>query len=1128
MTEPAKPIKEKLSQNAPLLRKITAPALPRTLLHRKALIAHLREAIARQPQENGTRTNYKLVLLCAPAGYGKTTLLADFAHTTQLPSCWYFLDHTDADSTIFLRNLIASVRHTFPHFGSSLDGFFFNGPSESVSYTESTYQAVIDALCSALATEISEHFALFLCNYEEINENESLNRLVTRLLKILPAHITLVIESRVMPDISFIPLFIHEEMAGLDRNSLRFSTQEIFDLARLHGLTTFTEVEAEQLALAFDGWIVGILLGTRLGDLRLYPFSQDRLPSNLDQSDPHEGSVSAQKRKNLFAYIVNEAFQQDMSAYTFLQAASLLREMEPAMCNVLLDITNADECLTRLEHNNLFVISHNDGTEPIYTCHPVIRDLLCQEFCQQAPQRFIHLHRKAAELWQARRNYDQALYHAFEAGATDLAVQMIIDAYKQLLQQKRLDTLLRWLERLPTETRESNSRLLLIQATLFLARGLHSLARPILEKAAALTSAGGKSSSSADEHILQIEVDILRSKVLFQAGDYFLARTVCQQALLQLPDNEIELRAAAEMRLGLCANLLGDFSSGLIHLQQALTIWSNQLPLNQAADIHGALANTYYLTGNFALAEHHLTRALNYCEQLHDEQGKVDNLIRKGLLHLHQGLYTQAEAVLLQALELARTALHDQRCEAYALANLGSVYIEQAMYAQALTFCEDGLALAYQCGNRSLINTTLANIAITHLLMGDTPSALLFAQKITVQITDEKAMSYEHVWREITYGMIFLYQGRYDEAYTRLADIQEGLNASNLKRVQFQAKLRLAACQLARHRQAEVVHLLEDIAGLFAGHDGYKQLVRVELRWQPALLQAVKNLPQLARFRDILELPADRQPITTDPQTISSVAMVQPRLPKLTIQAFGEPVVLINEQPIKRWRMARAMELFFFLLDAATPLSKEHIITTLWPQFDDQINQTFHSTLHHLRKLIGESCIVFHTNGYSLDLVPCYGDNIWYDVKEFQTWNKEANQALAYKDDTTARKALLRMVELYQGDYGRPFYSDWCTLRRDELCTVYLEARRQLAQIAWRGNAYDECVQHWRQLLKRDNCQEEAHYGIMLCYLRQAKRSAALRQYHACKETLQQELGLQPGVAIEKLYQHLTGSVDLM
>ncbi|HEU5229678.1 MAG TPA: bacterial transcriptional activator domain-containing protein, partial [Ktedonobacteraceae bacterium] len=138
----------------------------------------------------------------------------------------------------------------------------------------------------------------------------------------------------------------------------------------------------------------------------------------------------------------------------------------------------------------------------------------------------------------------------------------------------------------------------------------------------------------------------------------------------------------------------------------------------------------------------------------------------------------------------------------------------------------------------------------------------------------------------------------------------------------------------------------------------------------------------------------------------------------------------------------------------------------------------------------------------------------------------EADRAAAHEDDPSAKKALLSMVDLYQGDYGRPFSNDWCIFRRDELCTMYLEARRQLAQIAWRGQAYDESIHHWHHILNRDNCQEEAHYHIMLCYLRQANRSAALRQYQLCKETLQEELGIEPGPAIENLHRRLRSKTE--
>jgi DNA-binding SARP family transcriptional activator len=266
------------------------------------------------------------------------------------------------------------------------------------------------------------------------------------------------------------------------------------------------------------------------------------------------------------------------------------------------------------------------------------------------------------------------------------------------------------------------------------------------------------------------------------------------------------------------------------------------------------------------------------------------------------------------------------------------------------------------------------------------------------------------------------------------------------------------------------------------------------------------------------------------PQVSAPVAHPVQQTTRITIRAFGEPAVLLDDQPIKGWRMARAMEFFFFLLDAGSPESKERIITALWPEFDENVNQTFHSTLHQLRKLLGDSCFVFHTNGYSLQLAACYGDNVWYDVQEFSLRRREAEQALADKDDSVAKKALQSMVELYQGDYARSFSHDWCVFRRDELCTLYLEAQRQLAQIAWRGQIYDESIYHWRRILEKDNCREEAHYHIMLCFLRQARRSAALRHYHICKQTLREELGIDPGPAIENLYHRLrahTGSLDV-
>ncbi|MBA2682783.1 MAG: hypothetical protein H0U76_30870 [Ktedonobacteraceae bacterium] len=104
------------------------------------------------------------------------------------------------------------------------------------------------------------------------------------------------------------------------------------------------------------------------------------------------------------------------------------------------------------------------------------------------------------------------------------------------------------------------------------------------------------------------------------------------------------------------------------------------------------------------------------------------------------------------------------------------------------------------------------------------------------------------------------------------------------------------------------------------------------------------------------------------------------------------------------------------------------------------------------------------------------------------------------------------------------FYSDWCTPQRDELRQAHLNAHHRLAQIAWRGEQFDQSVIHWQQMLVVDNCLEDAHYGLMRCYLRLDKRGLALRQYQRVCTALQDELAVPPGPAIQSLYQRLVSS----
>lgn len=207
-------------------------------------------------------------------------------------------------------------------------------------------------------------------------------------------------------------------------------------------------------------------------------------------------------------------------------------------------------------------------------------------------------------------------------------------------------------------------------------------------------------------------------------------------------------------------------------------------------------------------------------------------------------------------------------------------------------------------------------------------------------------------------------------------------------------------------------------------------------------------------------------------------------------------------------------------------MRKEAIITALWPEVDEQTTRTFYSTIYYLRQALGgESVITAKGGAYALRLDALYGSDVWYDVAAFEEYQTRAKTASDDEDDEEARTAYLAMVDLYRGDYVQSFYCDWCTIRRDELRSAYLEALQHLALIAWRAEEIDESIAHWQQMLALDNWLEEAHYGLMRCYARQGKRGLALRQYQRCKDTLQQEFGTTPKASIQNLYQRLMGSL---
>lgn len=1108
-------------QDAYILRKLTGPPLPQTLLHREELLSRLSLVLTGKTQQHSQpqiQAASKLILLLAPAGYGKTTVLADFASRGNARYCWYMLDRTDSDIITFLQRLVLSIRQQLPNFGEELDDILVSIAQEHIRETEGISHLIplLDAFLQALETETKQQVVLLFCNYQEVNDTPILNQVTNYLLRGLPPHYALVIESRAIPELEFAHLLAHNQVYSFTQDDLRFSAHEVTRLALLQGIPSLSPGEAEQLESSFDGWISGMLLGTRLSNIRLLQGKRIPGPRTLNTSMHHQ---------QLFTYVVDSVFQRYPDLYTFLQEACILEEMLPSLCEEVLEIEHAEEYLQELERNGLFVTHRNEGEQQVYVCHQVLRDLFLEELERSNPQRFHALHQRAMHKLGKEQRYEQAIHHALQAQEDLMAARFIIDIFPGMFGQQRLTTLMRWCDLLSPAFREYAPQILLIQARVYLRLYNHTQALPLLERAEQVIFDKSSLIPPEHPHLLLTEIRIYKGSTLFRYGAYQQAADQCQQALDELPAHENVLRWEAYSIIGLSLCLRGDLPAGIAAVQKTLQFYGRSSSGYEVARLHSILANAYRWLGKLELAEHHVMRAMTCRLQMHDICGQIEDLNRLGLLKRSQGAIQEAEAYLLQALELARSPLHYESGQAYALVNLGNLYFDQAAFERALRTLEEGLALAEKLQDRYLINHTLCIMALTYLSLQDVETAHFLLSNAQFSPTQNEQPDYDRFLHDLTYSVLLLHEEHYDEALSYLTALQASPSTTE-KELMFVLQIRLAACYLGKQQSEDTLACLRKVKTALADSNGYGLCVLAELRNQPRLKHTLQTHPDLAQLRTLLHLEevGAPQPLE-EPVSMPVSSVEQKKGSRLRICAMGEPAVLIDENPVTRWRMARSMELFFLLLDQGHPLRKEQIIDALWQNYDKQSNQAFHSTLFYLRKAIGEACIVSQGGTYFLNLAAHYA-SIEYDVELFQEHFVRGKQLLEQEDEEGAQRAFEAMLALYRGDYVQTFYNDWSSSRRNELRQESLDAHRELALIAWHHEKIATSMKHWQQILASDNTQEEAHYGLMRCYVRQGKRSLALRQYRQCEKILQEELGARPGPTLQQFYQRLNNATS--
>ncbi len=829
-----------------LSTKLSIPPLRSRLVQRSRLIQKLNHGL-----ECG------LVLVSAPAGYGKSTLLSAWLSQVEFDAVWVSLDDKDNDLFRFLTYLSAALRLIDPGF----DQIYESSP---VTSQPPELEAILTPLINHIAV-VSKPFLVILDDYHLI-QDQAVHQTVGYLLDHRPEPLHLVIATRADPPLPLARLRARSEMLELRMTDLRFTTQEAADfLDHTMGLKVSLE-DVGRITQRTEGWIAG---------LQMAALSMQNASDVSSFITAFTGS-----HHYIFDYLLEEILgQQSPEIHRFLLHTSILDLLTAPLCDFLLE-SEADFTLTRsssvileeLDHANLFIIPL-DHEQRWYRYHPLFAELLRGYLQKNDPAHVPILHAQASTWYEEHGMISDAIRHSFAVNDWERIVRLVSANVFALLEQNELTTVARQLDYFTDEKSSARPWLLIGRAWLAAYTGQLSSVEPILK-------------------LIEAEIDNLKSEVELQTlgghiaairaytnwiGDRRdIAASAAQVALDWLPADERLIRCQAATLLGLT---LPDFSQRTQAFELALA-YARECPVSHVTIFaHGCWA--WYLAMQGNLHEAHAA----CLEAIRLSKSSSSHLSLPTLSHV----YTTLSAVLLEwndlegalhyskeAVDLARRweqadALH------FALDNYGYALFASGNVDGAF----DILRQAWQVARRTspwFEQITLSQEIEWHLTLGNLDAALQCLRLAQVDI-DETAnitfTAFKSMLMPLSLVQIFLAQKQYAKARALSTRLSEDTVISTIGHYRIRLLIWQALANCGLRQEALALASLKEALAL-AASGGYLRVFVVEGSRMIPLLRLARTAGIMPDYVNQLLAACEQSAKSQPSQPVTTPGLVEP------------------------------------------------------------------------------------------------------------------------------------------------------------------------------------------------------------------------------------------------------------
>ncbi len=1072
------------------LSKVILPSKRKNILRRARLIDALHRNLHR-----------KLNFISASAGYGKSSLLVDFASDIDSIVCWYHATAGDDDLATFAWYMLHSFRQRFPAFGKDLE--------DVLKSTQGRLQP--DRLAVGFINEFNscvDDYCVFLMDdFHVAGECPAIAEFIEVLFDHLPEHIRILIASRTIFGIPSTQLYIHGEIATINDEDLRFRAAEIQAFIRQNFHYKVSKEEAERLAERSDGWIVAILLAAQAQ-------SRGRMPD-----------LDAISKDRLYEFLAREVIERETPALReFMCSVSIFDEFDEAQCNYVLQIGSAGEFIAEMEARNLFVTQVETYAGIRYRFHQLFQEFLRKQLGDLPLEKRRSLNARAAQWYRNKRSWELAVHYKIIAGDAIEAAKWMEHAAKEMYVGGRLAVLHQWGDALAdrSEAIHYAPQVLLNLAKAYIDRGQLDVGERYLNQVEPIFQ-------KLDYTDQRINALLTRSTILWMRGQPEDALAISEQVQKRLDtkDNLQHFRWLQSERLkGLSLARLGRLEEALQNLGNAKdgfaallqkeksTTWRSQIQHDLVRSLF-SFGYLSYENGDIQGAQNALSEALKIEKSTNESPERLAAAYNDyGYLNYELGRYKIAWESFQRALQIIQPLAANSSL-IFTLNSLGELQTDLEEWQAA----EKTLERARNTGTQDLgeapLRGTYLALCKLHARCGRFDQALFCLREAARigQLTQESADYLTHQ------GLIFNEMGQFELA-------QEAFGTA-LRNGEYQPRPTKLQTLAAFGQARALFHQEQPEAGLrglyqsmrWAAELGYDQFLVVEGRRAEALLgyalEQDPGNPQLAHLVDRM-----RSFRTGEEQfRRSATARIEAPPTHFEVLALGEGQVRRNSELIlsSEWRAGRARILFFYLVENGGKAAATDIKNEFWPEFDaGRQNSNFQSTLWRTRQAIGGKEMLIN-QGDQYQLAP--NIQLWYDVAEFRRHLSQAraDQISTYEQAEHWRRA----VELYRSDFLANTDMEWAANIRRQLQEEYLATLSSLAGWEMARSRHRSAQEYLHKILEKDGFRDDIHLRMMQAFVHAGAPNAAAAHFHRYREYLESE-GLAPSVELADYYREIS------